>query len=193
MKRVQAKQWTQIGRHIDSVTAEYCKLSKRAKVLIDFDFNGVKLTASPKTSPATLRWAFDNELERKAAAYRNSPEGRAAAQDRNDELIVKQVTIEHLIANMDFSTHDKTMTWLRQFAEVADDVGVSYDKAPIIFNLTIAGYKENDECGRPKEDYSNREIMAKWIAGQALNCLNMGMPPHPITEKFVGEYFAIPA
>ena len=58
--------------------------------------------------------------------------------------------------------------------------------------LTEAGYVGNDCVGMESDAIqSDPHLMARYIAGQVMDCIEAGMAPHPITAKFVEDYKAI--
>ena len=87
----------------------------------------------------------------------------------------------------------KLMNWLYDFSDAADHVGVEgKDFQRVSSVLELHGYVENDCVGWDKSQFEDPRIMARYIVGQALNCMKrMNMGPHPMTQTFVEKYHAL--
>ena len=72
------------------------------------------------------------------------------------------------------------------------EMSETFSKDRLAAQLEAAGYAENEHVGEKPEWFNTRPRMAHYIVGQALNCLRIGMGPHPITGSFVDKYFALP-
>ena len=179
------------GEHIDWAIDRARELSKRHRALVRFRFNGVTLVASPKTAAHTLRWLWEKRMSEQASQWRQSPAGKASAARRERELATKQRRLDELMAVMDSEIgggHEPMLRWLAEFAMVADDVEVSCDLPRVREALVAAGFANNQHVGRPKEEFDDPTVMAEYIAGQAISCINYGMGPHPITQLFVDRW-----
>lgn len=182
------------GIHIDAACQEAVAFAQRAGEPQSFDFNGITVVANADSNPAELsaKWSADIEAER--VAYQNSAEGKKQAAERQAAITTKQGTHDSLVADLPrvlSERRDSLMRWLRDFAEVADDIGVKKDFAPVMSQLEGAGYSVNEATGLDKSEYEKPAIMAAYIVGQAMACMKGGMPPHPVTGSFVEKYFAL--
>lgn len=138
------------------------------------------------------QWDERNEASRRR--YRDSPQGKAEADRRVKEILRKQRSINDSRDTLAFiaDDQDKLMFWLKSFAYDADDIGVQFSKDRLAEQLEAAGYAENEHVGEKPEWFNTRPRMAHYIVGQAINCLRIGMCPHPITGSFVDKYFTLP-
>lgn len=86
---------------------------------------------------------------------------------------------------------DALIDWLVDYSGVADFTYVTKDYPTVIAALKAAGYSDNAHVGCPKEDFEDPQIMAEYIVGQAINCMEQRWSPHPgLTERFAEEYKA---
>lgn len=183
------------GERIEHACHEATRLARQHNALCRFDFNDVRLIAAPKKSPGTLLWEWEWTNKRERSAYRNSAKGREDARRRAAEIVSRQAKVTFLINDLPNACSaglDKVMFWLSAFTEVADDIGVTWDHAYVKALLEGAGYKENAHVGRKPHEFTARQIMGEYIVGQAINCMGIGMPPHPVTLGFVEKYFELP-
>jgi len=182
------------GTHIGLACKEAVAMAINENAKVKFSFNGVELLARPQHSPADLQAEWDAISNQRAEDYRNSPQGKAAAKRRTEEILRKQRSLNtslDVLADI-IGDHDKLMIWLKGVAEDADDIAVTLPKERMIEQLEAAGFVENEHVGEKPEWFNSRPRMAHYIVGQALNCLRRGMGPHPVTGSFVERYFALP-
>ena len=87
----------------------------------------------------------------------------------------------------------RLMEWLAAYSDAADHVGVEgKDFLRVCSVLEVLGYVEGDCVGWDKCQFENPRVMARYIVGQALNCMkSMNMGPHPMTQSFVEKYHAL--
>lgn len=184
------------GTSINAACREAVNLATQGNTEITFTFNGIALEAAPSATPEGLvaRWhlLFDAERE----AYRNSPEGKKAAAERDAEILRKQTelnaTVEALPKILRTDNHlNALIKWIGELVEPSDDVDVAWNPARIVVRLESAGYIENKHVGRSPEWFNTRERMGWYIIGQAINCMNKGMGPHPVTLSFCKKYFSL--
>lgn len=169
-------------------------MAMNQKAKVKFSFNGIELEATPESSPPVLESEWSAKQEQATKDYRESPQGIAAAKLRTAEILRKQRSLNtslDVLADI-IADQDKLMLWLKSFAQDADDIGVTFSKERLAAQLEAAGYAENEHVGENPEWFSTRPRMARYIVGQALNCLRIGMGPHPITGSFVDKYLALP-
>lgn len=181
-----------VGETIDHAASEAVSLSQRTGLEVQFKFNGVGLTASADTNPEELVQTFHDALSRKAEAYRKSPEGKAAQAKREQQIAEKTKQVDKLVDNLDATIQEgttATMNWLAQYAPLADDISVDGRYDEVIQKLEDAGYSADDSSFDPKTTTVTANVMAKYIAGNAISTMKSGLPPHPnMTPSFVSEY-----
>lgn len=190
------------GAHIEHACREASELSRRTRSLVLFTFNDSRLIASPKKSWFTIFWEWVtlNEMRRLSpesmARRRKNEEAyrveTVARQSAMDFLINKLNGFDVDIAGGSEEQLDLLMSWIKNYAHLADFTGVERHADTVLERLDFFGFTENALVGNPPEFFSTKIRLARYIAGQAINCLKRGMPPHPITDKFVAQYFALP-
>ena len=182
------------GTHIRYACQEAIALAGNRNRPVHFSFNGTRMKVHKRLPLQHVLRQWDERTEASRRRYRNSPKGKAAAEKRNTEILRKQRSLNtslDVLADI-IADQDKLMLWLKSFAQDADDIGVTFSKERLAAQLEAAGYAENEHVGEKPEWFNTRPRMAHYIVGQALNCLRIGMGPHPITGSFVDKYFALP-
>ena len=184
------------GTNIEHACNEAVKMARQGDCMVRFDFNGVELVASGRSDPKALSDSFLDEMNKRAEAYKKSPEGIQDAENRRLLVESNNLKAAELIRNLPAllvaETLNDLMGWLKQFAVIADDIGTRFDHRELRLALESAGYKNNEGVGQPPEWFNTRERMGRYIVGQVIDCLSTGMPPHPITLSFIGKYEALP-
>jgi hypothetical protein len=143
-----------------------------------------------------LQLIFDRKLKENHEKYLHSDEYKALQQKQAEELAQRQnimdTSIMPTFADIVECGHlDYIMSWLKQFTENSDYIGVTYDKKYIADFLELNGFKENEHVGKSKEFFNTKENMAHYIIGQVINCLRKGITPHHVTLKFIDDYFLL--
>ena len=184
------------GTRIETACDEAVNMAKQIGSTVRFKFNDVELTATPTTKPHSIVSEWQQESKRLSEKYRNSPQGRAAAKARTAEISRLKTQSEALLMSLSSillsGSTDELMGWLKSFAPISDDVCVKFDTAAVAAKFEAAGFKENEGVGKKPEWFNTRNRMARYIIGQAINCLKRGMPPHPITVSFIEKYESLP-
>lgn len=185
------------GTHIKDACGEAVSIAIKKDARVTFSFNGVNLTASPDTSRSELERQFSSEMERVRKEWEASPECAVEKKKRNTDIERRQRETDHFMDGIErvvaTCSLDDVMDCLRPFVQNADHIGVKFDKGKLANIFKGAGYKNNMHVGLPPEAFNARKIMGEYILGQVVNCLESGMPPHPVTLSFIEKYFALPA
>lgn len=176
-----------------------CHINEAAKMLVDAaecngsatgSFNDIVLTANRGDAPeAVVSW-FTAECERRSEAYRNSPEGRAAAakQDqRRRETQGKHDALMDSLPRVDMADAGAVLAWLEAMQEPSDHINVVVDKRAILDTFAAAGYLPGVNCG-PAYRADDRDNSLRYLVGQALDGLANGPAIHPIFHKFAGDW-----
>lgn len=188
------------GKSISSAAKIASTYANYLLARVSFSFNGIDIVARPHSHYTTLTRFYNDEFDRRAEEYRNSDEYSERLAKRKVEVAEKQVKVDALILELPNIILDeaKMMDWAYSLADVADDIEVKLDYAALSQVLqaggwvanakTSTGMSELEEAALKEELQHNKTSMAQYIMGQVIACLDMGMPPHPITCKFVGDY-----
>jgi len=181
------------GTSINFACKEAVAMAVNNKCHVKFNFNGINLEATPNCTPTRLISQFHTELDENARKYEESPEGIAHAKYQEEKKVENQIKIDKLIGKLSgvVSNRDKLMKWMGEFTECADQIGTKFDEQPLVAQLESVGYSDGQFTGNPPEWFNTKERMAGYLIGQAINCLNQGMPPHPMVGRFVEDYFKL--
>ena len=187
---------TMAGQHIQNACIEATLLSIKNQCDVEFEFNGVHLTATKDNPSHWLKSEFDRILKENREKYLQSDEYKEWQKKQKEKLEQRQnimdTSIMPTFSDIIESGHsDYIMSWLKQFTINADYIDVTYDKKYIADFLELNGFKENEHVGQDKEFFNTKENMARYIIGQVINCLRNGMPPHKVTLKFIDDYFKL--
>ncbi|NNM75098.1 hypothetical protein [Enterovirga aerilata] len=183
--------WIPPGTHIDHAAT---LLVEAARASADGEawatFNGIDIRACGSSDSAEIVRQWRAESDRQDEAYRQSPEGRAAAarsaaeveelQERHDALV-------HELASIHPADHVALLDWLCRLQPCSDRVGVRVDSDTIVKVLEQAGYRANANVG-PAYRPDDRENVFRYLVGQALDGLKNGPAIHPILLKFAAEW-----
>lgn len=180
------------GQHIFSASDQAIKLSCETGKKVQFKFNRVSVVVNPDSTPEQAVQFYDDECNRQAEAYRNSPEGKAEIAAREDAIATKSNRLNEMVDNLDATLEQgtaATMDWLAEYADLADDVAVDGRYPEVIEKLEAAGYSQEDSSFDRETTTVTADVMAKYVAANAIIFMKDGMAPHPsLTNRFVGEY-----
>lgn len=200
------------GSHISSACKEAVAISINSGSNVAFSFNGIRLLATPDSTPKALEVHWSEAIDEEAEAYRKSPAGVAAAKARTAEIKQNQDTITAAFKSLPGilalkesdilngkTRLDLGMGWLHSFTHHSDDIANDWDKAAGVKNgkewlrvlLMSAGYRENECVGETPESLNTPDKMGRYIIGQVIACLSAGMGPHPIVIEFIRKYHAM--
>lgn len=182
------------GTHVSDAAAKLASIAQEIGRPATYEFNGTPLTVNPGEDPdfAVARWNTDFEAKQKT--WRESPEGVAAKERSDRELAYAHGVMADVLSLLPFKwfeSHRHAMQWLAMYAPAADHIDVDAEFSRVTKVLLASGYVQNDRVGLPQDAYRDGDTMARWVAGQALECMAKGMPPHPITADFAKKALAI--
>lgn len=156
-------------------------------------FNGVEIVADRAATCESLCAEWDQKREAAAVAYRNSPEGKAAAAKREAEVQTRQERHDALmrdLATLDFANDVAMLDWLCAIQDSTDDVSVLVNKPVILAEFSRAGFKSGANCG-DEFNPDDRENVFRYIVGQALDGLESVGAIHGIIHKFAADWKAM--
>jgi hypothetical protein len=179
------------GDHISTACRKAIALAIRGGTLVTFRFNGIPMTVRPSDPPdrAVKRWEALSAAH--AAAWRESPEGQAAAAEAERRRVDCQRKTDALVARLPGVVKElgPLVRWCVEFGKAADHMDVEWNLSAVADTIEAAGWREKAHVGRAEADFAgNPQMIGEYIVGQAMACLRKGMPPHPgLTEKFARE------
>jgi hypothetical protein len=138
----------------------------------------------------TIVSEYFNEVDRRNKVYLASPQYKERQRRQEKANQQDQIKIDNMIRTLPhLSSEADIVNWVGEFAKVNENTNVNYDSKFVVSCLKSLGYVNND-CVNHPEINSNRHIFARWIVGQAINCLESDVPRIlPIASKFSKEYF----
>lgn len=154
-------------------------------------FNETEIVADRTSTAEALCEQWERKQQEAAVAYRNSPEGKAAAAKREAAVLAAQETHDRLVrdlATLDFKNDVAVLDWLCAIQDSTDHVSVAVDKRAIIAAFDAAGFKPSVNCG-PAFKADDRDNVFRYIVGQALDGLQ-SVAIHGIIHKFAGDWKA---
>lgn len=182
-----------IGTHVSDAAAKLASIARETGRPATYEFNGTPLTVNPGESPEASVTRWNSDMEAKQKAWRESPEGIAAQEKRERELSYAKGLMAGILFRLPakFPNHRRAMQWLVGYVPAADHAGVDAGLERVTQSLLASGYSRNDLVGLPRDAYQDGDTMARWVAGQALEFMARGMPPHPMTADFAKEALAL--
>lgn len=152
-------------------------------------FNDIELHAAAGYAPAGVVSFYHEECQRRAEAYRRSPEGRADAEESDRARVSLQARHDWLVARLpalDWSSDAAVLDWLCKMQPCTDRVGVIVRRNTIVQAFEKHGFKPGLNTGAAYKD-GDRANMFRYLVGQALEGLS-GPAIHPILHKFAAEW-----
>jgi hypothetical protein len=180
------------GQHIYNFAQQLIDTAKKRNEEVVGTFNGIDLVVSPESdlSADDLVQSFHEESEKRAEAYRKSPEGIKAAKEAEERKHNMQEKANQLIeslGSLDFSDYESVLEWMCNFQEASDHIGVSFDKSQVISTFKDHGFDIGVNTG---DDFNGEdaENFAKYLVGKALDGINTVGAPHKIVHKFTNDW-----
>ncbi len=185
------------GDHLSSVIRKAIGVADSFETKVGFTFNGARIIVVKGDTVETVETEVQRQWNAQSAAYAASPAGIRAKHDAQQRLSNAVLTHAACMAALPMICgkaridEPELMDWLAIYAAAADHVDVQCDYPRVLELLAKAGYFANHNCGLDRSEYDKPSIMASYIIGQAMDCMQKGMPPHPITISFIEKYRAL--
>lgn len=180
------------GQHINSFAQQLINEAQESNTIVAGTFNGIDLVVDPKSNLSVdeIVATFTSEMNKKAEAYRKSPEGIRAnkeAEEKKQNMQEKANQLVEQLNTLDFSDYELVLEWICNFQEASDYIGTSYDKNKVISTFKNNGFAIGVNTGK---DFNgeNAENFAKYLVGQALDGINTVGAPHQIVHKFTNDW-----
>lgn len=175
------------GEHVQTSAKIMVRIANEKKRTVIAKFNDVQLIAEPGDDPAYIVRCFDRNSKWRDEAYRNSPEGKRAAAETEENRQALQGLADRLMVelqNLDFGNLDHVLDWLCRMEEPRDTKGVSVDIEKIQAVFAHNGFTPGMNCG---DDFNadNPVNFAAWIIGQAIQ-----VPSPPLIIHFTEQWHA---
>lgn len=178
------------GTHANKAARQLAELANNWNETYTGKFNGITMVADPGCKAHNILQAFWAEQERRSEEYRNSPEGKRAAQEAEDRKNNCQAVIDELMQRfetLDYENLDELVQFFDEMADPSDHIGVSFDRQRIVDTFAQHDFVASMNCG-DEFDGDNRENFAGYLIGQALSGLSSIGAIHHIYHKFAAEW-----
>lgn len=179
-----------VGSHANNSASTLAELANQHNDVYWAYFNGVRMTAIPGDEPLHVIEAWQKEQDRRSEAYHNSPEGKRAAKEAEDRKKACQAAVDKLMQKfeaLDFSNLDELVQFLDDLSEPGDHVNVSFDRQRIVDTFAQHGFERNVNIG-DAFNANDRENVARYLIGQALNFLHMFGTIHPVFSFMAADW-----
>lgn len=179
-----------IGQHVEDFAGDLVRAAAEHGAAKG-THNETEIIADTTSTVAALVAQWEQKQEAARVAYRNSPEGKAAAAKSEAERTDAQDLHDRLVrdlATLDFKNDVAVLDWICAIQDSTDRVGIAVDRTRILAAFEAAGFKPNVNCG-PDFRASDRDNVFRYIVGQALDGLKT-VAIHGIIHKFAAEWKA---
>lgn len=179
-----------LGESIQTTAQRAVQFSDDRDAPVQFDFNGVHIVVQTGDTELEVIAQWDSECKRQSDEYHASPQYAFDQAEKEVRRKRFQKTVTNLCACLPaciLRGDDVVVRWVGEFARPADHVGVIFDPYVLVDKLEAAGYVNNAYVG-DDEVKASRLKQARWMIGQAINCLALGIPPHPVLIEFARQY-----
>lgn len=180
------------GTRIEAAAATLVGAANAVGAEVVATFNGVRLRAKPGCEAAEVVASYHLESEVRGAAYRASPEGKAAARREAEDVAALQaraIALTGRLGDLDFSDQGAVLDYLADLQPCSDRMGVIVHGEAIAAAFERAGFTPN-ACAGDAFDSEDRDVFFRWLVGQALDGLTQGPAIHGVFHKFAAEWRA---
>lgn len=177
-----------LGQDVSEFAAELAEIARRHGKARGIH-NDIDIVADVTSTVGDLVAQWQKKVHDKRVAYINSPEGIAAAAEREARIVAMQERHDNLVrdlSTLDFANDVAVINWLCAVQGSTDHVGVIVNKERIISAFREAGFAANANCGSAFKEY-DRDNVFRWIVGQALDCLDR-VSIHGVIHKFADDW-----
>jgi len=179
-----------VGEMISETARKIVALANAMNEAVSAEFNDVKLVANPGDSATRITKFYSSEIERRAREWRESPEGRRAAQEEKERRRALQAQMDEAmieLLTLNFSDFNAVITWLEKICDPSNYIGMKVPYKKIVDTFRRHGYKPNVNIDGDF-DGDDEESFARYIIGQALNCLQKVYAIHGVIHKFADDW-----
>lgn len=186
------------GTHISEACVKAVDMANQLHDAVEFEFNGIPISVGEMETADVVEIRWIVESDKRQEAYRQSPEYKAQKDRRKIEVAYKQKIVRRLEEDSMTIPIQNELEWLEwavNLAKFADDVVVYFHPHSLALTLQQRGWVRNahvtDSEDVKEQMKKDKTMMAQYIMGQVVSCLDNGMLPHQVVIRFVEEYRAI--
>ena len=191
------------------------QMAKEHGVIVECDFNDVTVRVSANTNIGLLMRDFYNASSLGVTVIgpdcvaviseedRQKLEAAEAASQKKQEEQEKHASkesirlgvqaLELIVSFPEDGNQDALMRWVKRYTEAANSIYFPDEvNGWLVDKLQALGYVPNDCAGLDQAEYRKRDVVARYILGQALACIvERDLPPHLVISEFVDDYFKL--
>lgn len=178
------------GSSIQWISPSAAKVAYQLRAYVDLNFNDISLKVGPFATPGYAYAEWQRISDVNYQAYLNSDEYKQRQQEEAAERAKRQEKVDGLLAALPLIGPDTDLVvrFCRDYIENTDYNGVRGNTELVLQTLGAAGWVDGAHVHDPLVK-TDKEIFAKWLVGQVMNCLaTMGMAPPNVVHKFAEDY-----
>lgn len=205
-----------IGELIDNAIQRAKKLctAHLGGVTVQFEFDGVLIRVNYDSDVGLIKRDFRRQrggyisedvigpypkamLSKQERASDKAIQDKREAESRiraDEAKKIASAQMDTCLAQLDEASQSESslMVWMKEFAQLAYNIYSPESAFQTVYKkLKSLGYKAGEACGLEQSAYKQRPIMARYVIGQVMYCIASGRSPHPLTIKFVDDYFRL--
>lgn len=178
------------GEHINQAASRLAAAADKFGAA-SLNFNDIEVVASKGMAADAIVADWHAKMDASRKAYQESPEGNAAARDRDarrSDAQRKHDALMRRLPQLDFGNDVAVIDWLCEMQEPSDHNGVIVRRKTILDAFAKHGFTPGVNCG-PDFRPESRENVHRWLVGQALATLE-SVAIHGVVHKFASDWKA---
>lgn len=176
------------GTYIDTACKEAVHLAIDEDDSVEFEFNGIKLLATPRTDPSFLVDEWYAKLKKRSDEYW-TPEKLKEKEDREEKD--RQILKLHFAEFKNVLSLLDLLDWFCKLSDVSfTHASISQEeKIEVLKKCEFFEVYPNMNCQKPNETHeewesNSNDYKLKWLLGQALDgTMSIGCP-HPMIHNW---------
>lgn len=180
-----------IGEDISETARIMVTMANTANSAFKANFNDCVLIVNPGDKAKDIVKFYNEESNRRTAAYRKSPEAKCAeleSEKRKEEAQRKHDALMRQLPNLDFTNDVTVLNWLCEFQDPSDHSGVVKHQNEVLTIFAKHGYQPSVNLGEAFNG-EDRDNVARYIIGQALANLQGDVGAiHKIVHVFTASW-----
>ena len=178
------------GSNIEYISPRTAKVANQLRAYVGLSFNSISLKVGPFAAPGFAHAEWKRISDEKHQAYLNSEEYKHRQAKEAAELAKRQEKVDGLLTALPLIGPDTDLVvqFCRDYIENTDHRGVQGNTEFVLNTLEAAGWVNGAYVNDPLVK-TDKEIFAKWLVGQVMNCLaSMGMAPPSVISGLAEDY-----
>lgn len=178
------------GTNIEYISPRTARIANVLRAYVGLTFNDISLKVGPFAAPGYAYAEWRRISDANYQAYINSDAYRERQAQELAERQKRQQKVDGLLAALPLIGPDTDLVvrFCRDYVENTDHNGVQGNHELVLQTLGAAGWVDGAHVHDPLVK-TDKEIFAKWLVGQVMNCLaTMGMAPPNLVHRFAEDY-----